>query len=509
MRIYYDIMRQLSYLTILAATILMTACGSVTVPDNYSKSDSLPKIYPDYVNVTVPYNIAPLTFELDEEADNMIVRYSFGDQEILCEEKAQPAMDEWHQLTAKAKGKAIKVEVFEQKNDQWTLMKPFSINVSPDPIDPYISYRLISPSYVTYEELSINQRCLENYDESVIYSNMLCSTEKDGQCINCHNYQQYNPDRMLFHARQNLGGTVIAYDGEIQKIDMKNDSIISAGVYPTWHPTMKYIVFSTNKTGQSFHTRDLNKIEVFDAMSDLIAYDLENNTVTNIENRPDEFEVYPFWAPDGKTLYFCSAHFEYNDSIESKDADVIFHAKEVRYNIYKKSFDPKTKTFGERETVFVADTLGKSATLPRISPDGRYLMFTLGAYGCFHIWHHDADLYLMDLQTGDVRAMDEINSDDTESYHSWSSNGRWVIFSSRRDDGGYTRPFMAHIDKNGVGSKPFELPSADPDYHRLFMKSYNIPEFMKGPVKISPQTFASKLKKQGTPVTYVSTYCQP
>ena len=105
MRIYYDIMRQLSYLTILAATILMTACGSVTVPDNYSKSDSLPKIYPDYVNVTVPYNIAPLTFELDEEADNMIVRYSFGDQEILCEEKAQPTMDEWHQLTAKAKGK--------------------------------------------------------------------------------------------------------------------------------------------------------------------------------------------------------------------------------------------------------------------------------------------------------------------------------------------------------------------------------------------------------------------
>ena len=495
----------LNHIPLFATALLMVACGSVKVPENYAKSDSLPKIYPDYVNVTVPCNIAPLSFELDEEADNMIVRYSAGDKEILCEGVAQPDIDDWREMTAVAKGKSIKVEVYEEKGGQWTLKRPFDISVSADPIDPYISYRLISPSYVTYEELTINQRCLENYDEHVIYDNMLCSTEAQGQCINCHNYQQYNPERMLFHARQNMGGTVIAYDGKLTKLDMRNDSIISAGVYPTWHPTMKYIVFSTNKTGQSFHTRDLNKIEVFDAMSDLIAYDIEENTVTNIENRPDEFEVFPFWAPDGRTLYFCSAHFEYNDSIESKDTDVILRAKELHYNLYKKSFDPETKSFGEREVVFVADTLGKSATLPRISPDGRYLMFTLGEYGCFHIWHHDADLYMIDLQTGDVRAMDEINSPDTESYHSWSSNGRWVIFSSRRDDGGYTRPFIAHIDKDGTGSRPFELPSADPDYHRQFMKSYNIPEFMKGPVTIKPQTFADLLKKEGTPVKYKST----
>jgi len=140
------------------------------------------------------------------------------------------------------------------------------------------------------------------------------------------------------------------------------------------------------------------------------------------------------------------------------------------------------------------DSLGLSATLPRVSPDGRYLMFTLGRYGVFHIWHHEADLWLMDLQTGDVRPMEEINSNDTESYHSWSSNGRWVIFSSRRTDGNYTRPFIAHIDSNGRGTKPFELPQQDPNYHREFMKSYNIPEFMRGPVTITPQQFADVLK---------------
>jgi hypothetical protein len=360
---------------------------------------------------------------------------------------------------------------------------------------------------VSYEELTISQRCLENYDESVIYNNILCSLEGEGagQCINCHNYQQYNPERMQFHARQNMGGTVIAYDGKKKKVNMKNDSILSAGVYPTWHPWLKLIVYSTNTTGQIFQVTDPNKIEVFDAESDLIAYDVERDEVTNIENDSTELEVFPYWAPDGKSLYYCSAHFEYNDTIDH-GKQVIRKRRDVKYNIYRKSFDPETRTFGERELVFDAAALGKSATLPRVSPDGRWLVFTMGEYGVFHIWHRDADLWVMDLkaQSADsARALKEINSNDTESYHSWSSNGRWMVFSSRRYDGEYTRPFFAHVDKDGHWSKPFELPCSDPDYNRQFMKCYNIPEFMKGAVKIKPREFADVLKGEAVPVKYV------
>ena len=484
------------------AALLLTACGQ-QIPQSFSESDELPAIYPDYVDVTVPINIAPLTFEMDAGSDGVVARMTVGEEEIVCGgSKVQPDADDWRQLAERAKGNAIQVEVYAKKDGSWTRYKPFSIHVSPDSIDPYISYRLISPSYVTYEELTINQRCLEDYDESVVYDNMLCSEGADGQCINCHNYQQYNPERMQFHARQNMGGTIIAYDGTIRKIGMGNDSLLSAGVYPAWHPWLKLIVYSTNRTQQSFHATDPNKIEVFDTMSDLIAYDVEKNEVTNIENAPTELDCFPVWAPDGKTLYYCSAHFEYKDTIDA-GKEFLARTEEVKYNLYKKSFDPETMQFGPRELVFAADSLEKSATLPRISPDGRYLMFTLAKYGIFHIWHHDADLWVMDLETGKVRNMEEINSPDTESYHSWSSNGRWVVFSSRRYDGNYTRPFIAYIDKNGHGSKPFELPSADPDYHRQFLKCYNVPEFMRGPVTISPQQFADALKQDAQPVKYV------
>ena len=78
--------------------------GSCTakLPSEYDEKDELPKIYPDYVDVTIPVNIAPLTFELDEEADGMIARYKAGDIEIICADKMQPDLDDWRELIATA-----------------------------------------------------------------------------------------------------------------------------------------------------------------------------------------------------------------------------------------------------------------------------------------------------------------------------------------------------------------------------------------------------------------------
>ena len=148
--------------------------------------------------------MAPLTFQMAREAEQMVARLSAGGEELLLGgDKIQPSHDDWQRLVAQAAAKGISVEVYARYRGQWMKYEPFHIYVSPDSIDPYLSYRLISPSYVSYEELTISQRHLENYDESVIYDNILCSEEGagKGQCINCHNYQQYNPARMQFHAR--------------------------------------------------------------------------------------------------------------------------------------------------------------------------------------------------------------------------------------------------------------------------------------------------------------------
>ena len=218
------------HLLCLGALLALASCGT-KVPDSFIEDEHLPKIYPDYTDVTIPVNIAPLSFQLEQEADEVVTRFSYGDMELVCGGvKAQPSVDDWHQLTAAAQGHDITVEVFACNGGQWKRFKPFAYHVSADSIDAYLCYRLISPSYVTYEELTLNQRCLETYDEKVMVDNLLCSTEQDGQCVNCHNFQQYNPERMLFHARQNHGGTIMVYDGKVSKVNMRNDSLLSAGL---------------------------------------------------------------------------------------------------------------------------------------------------------------------------------------------------------------------------------------------------------------------------------------
>ena len=477
------------------AILLLAACSKPKVPTQYADSERLPHIFPEYAGVTVPVNIAPLTFAIEEEGNQFVTRMTAAGHEWLYGgDEVRPSAKEWKKMK---QNESIMVEVFVEKDGKWTRKAPFAIHVSPDSIDPYISYRLIAPSYVTYEDLTINQRCLENYDESLIYGNMSNSNERDGQCINCHAYQQYNPERMQFHVRQWRGGTIIAYDGKMERVDMKTGKTVGAGVYPSWHPTEKLIAYSTNHTGQSFHTNDNQKVEVQDTYSDLMLYDVERHEVLPLETDTNDLDCFPFWSPDGKYLYYCSAHYEKRDTskITTKEFDLIQNYKDVKYSLYRRAFSLKNRSFGPREMVFDAAADSMSATLPRISPDGRWLMFTMGNHGVFHIWHADADLYLLNLQSGDMRRLDELNSDNVESYHSWSSNGRWVIFSSRRTDGNFTRPYIAHFDGKGHFTKPFELPQRNPRYHHELLRSYNIPEFMSGPVTIRPQEFASVVRQ--------------
>jgi Tol biopolymer transport system component len=315
---------------------------------------------------------------------------------------------------------------------------------------------------------------------------------------------------MQFHARQGMGGTMIVYDGKVTKVNLKTDSTLSAGVYPAWHPTERLIVYSTNATGQTFHTANPNKIEVQDKASDLILYDMDKNEVSTISAEPNELETYPCWSPDGKYIYYASAHFEKHDTATT-DLENMKRYREFKYNLYRRPFDLKSKTFGAKELVLDAAAIDKSATLPRISPDGKRLMFAMAEYGCFHIWHKDADLYVMELTDtvghpaealSNYRNVQEINSPEVESYHTWSSNNRWVVFSSRRNDGNYTRPFIAHIDKNGKWGKPFELPQEDPDYHRQLLSSYNLPEFMSGPVTVKKRDLVKTFEQEARQALY-------
>lgn len=369
--------------------------------------------------------------------------------------------------------------IYVERNKAWTKYKAFAITIASDEIDPYVTYRLIEPSYVSYDLIELCQRSLSSYEEKSFADNRDSRKRGETQCLNCHSFQNYQTDNMLYHVRGKNGGTMLRYKGEMQLMShLRQDSMISNPVYPSWHPTLPFIAFSANKTGQLFHTQDVQKVEVQDTESHLVLYEVEHDKMHVIPSAITDLETFPTWSPDGRRIYYTSAHVE-----DNSEQWMTTHYKDIHYNIYYRDFDQETLTFGERQLVCDMESADESATLPRVSPDGRYLLYAAAGYGCFHIWHTDADIRMIDLVSGESKLLDVMNSGMADSYPTWSSNGRWIMTASRRDDGNYSRIYISYFDKKGRVYKAFALPQADPEQGKLLMRSYNRPEFIKNTIK--------------------------
>ena len=475
------------YIKILITAFCCLSCSNTDIQITKNVED-FPEIFPDYKDVTIPYNIAPLNFSYVGEGDVcLIISGKHGELQIKGKDGLFSFQNStWRKLMQENKGDSIKLTVAVYINKEWVGCKPFFIKVSIDPIDPYISYRLIPPGYEGWKDMGIYQRDLETFEETSIFENKLTNHN----CVNCHAYCERDPSKMMFHVRAEFDGTVLIQDEVIEKLNTKTDSTVSTLVYPYWHPSGKYIAFSVNKTMQNFFNHHPNRIEVYDVESDVVVYNVQTRQISysSLTKSANSFETFPAFSPDGRSLYFCSAPKV--DSLPLK-YDL------VRYNLCRITFNPEDMSFGSKvDTLYNAQLHQKSVSFPRVSPDGKNLVFTLHNWGNFSIWHKEADLWKVNLQTEEVVPLAEVNSDDVESYHSWSSNSRWLIFSSRRTNGLYTRPFIVYVDEKGETCKPFLLPQNNPlVYYKQLMFSYNIPEFMIRKVETSKYKIKNVLRE--------------
>lgn len=472
----------------ISAALFMASCSGFDIKENSGEDIS---IFPDYKGVTVPYNIAPLNFMTDDvRKGKVMVANENGDYLVspLKDGKVSFPVRKWHSILESTKGGALVVTVMDSNGKAF---KTFCIYVAQEPVDKYVAYRLIEPGYVLWNEMGIYQRDLESFRQRTVVENK----DLGYACVNCHNFADRDPEAMVFHARKTgYGGTYVSVDGRFEKLDTKTPQTISALVYPSWHTSRKYIAFSVNSTAQTFHVSDPNKIEVYDSRSDVVVYDVEKRKLLTSSSlfSKSSFETFPSFSNDGSKLYYCTA-----DSLKMPTS-----YKSLKYALCSIGFDPETASFGKVDTLVRAEN--ESVTMPRMSPDGRYMLYTSTAYGNFTVWHKDADLVLVDLESGERQEADRWNSDEAESYHSWSGNSRWVVFSTRRTDGDYTRLCLGYISSDGTLGKAFLLPQKDPEQNMRLMKSYNIPEFATS--KISPKGYAVRNASDSYQVEFAGSY---
>jgi hypothetical protein len=452
--------------------------------ENSNYTGRPPIIYPDYTEIAIPPNIAPINFSIKEKGSLYYVHISSETGQDIHIFNRTPTITipvkPWNKLVNQNRGKPLFITIFVRDDEgKWSRFTTIENRITGDEIDSYLVYRIIKPLYSYYSKMGLYQRDLSSYDEHPFVLN----TAMGKNCINCHSFHDHNPDRMMFHMRAGAVGTamILAYDDEVYKVDTKTP-FNPATAYRSWHPDGEIIAFSYNIVKQFFHALGENR-GVYDRASDVLIYKIKTNTITTSPKiaSNDRMETYPEWAPDGKYLYFCSAPgLDNYDRYEHP-------YKKIKYDLMRIAYDQINDTWGVLEPVLLAGELDVSVAHPKISPDGNYLLFCMSEYGNFPLYNADSDLYLLDTRTNEFHHAENINSDQAESYHCWSSNGRWIVFSSKRLDGLCTHSYFSHFDSNGNFSKPFILPQKDPEDYNTRFRIYNVPEFVNGPVKIRPQ----------------------
>ncbi len=480
--------------TLIAVSLFYACRDRKALITQYSSIDRPAKVQPNYAGSVIPPNIAPLNFVIQQEGTGYFVRiYSEKGNPIEIFSR-KPAIlipkHPWHELLDLNRGRQLNLDVYVEfaagassskgENIRWSRFQTLTAQIAPEDIDTFLVYRKIRPGHGTWRDMGIYQRNLSSFSESVILDN---GYFKHG-CVNCHAFCRNSAEKMLLGIRSAVyGSSALLLEGDkVQKIGTKFG-------YTSWHPSGRVAAFSVNKVRQLFHSAASEVRDVMDFDSLMSYYLVDSKTVKTSPNlaKKDRLETYPTWSADGRYLYFCSAPVTWSDKTvvpESYD--------QIKYDLVRVSYDLDRDQWGQMESVLSAEDTGLSILLPRISPDGRWLLFSMCDYGCFPVYRQSSDLYMIDLEaakkTGDFAYERlDINSSESESWHSFSSNSRWIVFSSKRGSGVFTRTYIAYVDKNGKVHKPIRLPQKDPAYYDSCLYTYSVPELITGPVRATKE----------------------
>ncbi len=376
------------------------------------------------------------------------------------------------------------MDIYVKGDDgHWTRFESIENDVAREKIDSHLVYRLMGPLCNMYRNIGIYRRNLESYDESPVLTN-----DSFGGCVNCHSFVNNRPNLFALQVRPQPGekqveaGMIVGRNGQAVRLKTQSEAAPKQSSYIAWHPSGSVIAFSMSKTKQLFHGAGAELRDAYDIESHLAVMNVESGAVyTTLDFAdPDRLSNFPSWSADGKVLYYCSAKMSWGPNKPPAIEDLM----KIKYDLMSVRCDIEKGTLSRPRMVLAAADAGMSICEPRTSPDGRYLLFCMLNYGVFPLFQSSGDLYLLELDSGNYRRL-ECNSHSSEAWHCWSSNSRWIVFSSRRDNPLLARPYFSYIDSQGREHKPFVLPQRDPAFYDTWLKTYNVPELVSGPITVT------------------------
>ncbi len=175
------------------------------------------------------------------------------------------------------------------------------------------------------------------------------------------------------------------------------------------------------------------------------------------------------WSPDGKYIVFARAEAKdpypegQKKAVRANDPN----ETQIQYDLYRIPFNEGRG--GVPEAIAGASRNGMSNNFPKVSPDGRWIVFVQCRNG--QLMRPDSQLYIVPFAGGEARRL-RANTPLMNSWHSFSPNGRWLVFSSKARSP-YTQMYLTHIDKDGNSSPAILIDNAT-----AANRAVNLPEFV-------------------------------
>jgi Flp pilus assembly protein TadD len=262
----------------------------------------------------------------------------------------------------------------------------------------------------------------------------------------------------------------------------RDDGELTFGLLSRVSPTGRYVI-STVKDRSVFVARDELMISqlFFPIKGILVVYDRQTKKFAALPGADDPrfVQTNPVWSPDGKEILFARTLAHTTDDLKRNGAALVeFNDVQeftqdnepFRYDIYRIPFHEGRG--GVATPLLGAADNGRSNYFPKYSPDGKWIVFTQSED--YMLLRPDSELFIVPAAGGIARRLRH-NTERMNSWHSWSSNSRWLVFSSKQN-GPYTQMWLTHIDADGNDTPPVVLDRfTDAD------RAANIPEFVNLP----------------------------
>lgn len=351
--------------------------------------------------------------------------------------------------------------------------KKISFRTSKWAADNHLVYRIVVPPFNKRKTPSTYSRDISSFEVSPFL------LARDNYCYNCHTFSAKTGTTGMVSVQvryMSPGSDLPVYLG-LYDIDRqqgwkaKLPFDIQMSTFMAWSPNGKFLAFSANQQLVTFSPTVFETQFAGQPTSDLAIYDIEEETAFVLPGAddPDKLELLPRWSMDGQRIVFSSAA-------------VGLHPAKTLYDLYEIDFDDGNG--GKRRMVPGATDNGRSNYFPRFSPDSKWLSFCQSDGGI--LMKSSSDIFLLPADLSGTPRRLESNVDyAADSWHSWSSDGHWLVFASKRDDGIYARLYLTEIDEEGHASPAIRLPLLEEP-----LASFNIPEFVAQKPRIEePELF--------------------